>query len=266
MTTPDKGQVTGSAAEIYEEFFVPALFQEWTARVVDQAQIISGQRVLDIACGTGVLSRTALNYVGNTGSVVGVDINEGMLAVARNKHPDVEWKQTPAESLPFDTGSFDAVISQFGLMFFENRTRAIEEMIRVLRPDGKLVIAVWDTLENTAGYLAMVDLLQQLFGDEAANGLRVPYNLGDVDKLKSLFQQPKLKNVKVDTQEGYARFPSLEAWIYTDIKGWVLADMIDDEQYARLLKEARTALASFVADEGSVVFKAPAHIVSATKI
>jgi len=266
MTTQDKGQVTGSAAEIYEEFFVPALFQDWTDRVANCAYVQAGQRVLDVACGTGVLARSIHQRVGHSGQVVGVDINEGMLTVARGKSAEIEWKQHPAEALPFATGSFNAVVSQFGLMFFDNRALAIEEMIRVLRPDGKLAIAVWDTLENTPGYMAMVDLLQRLFGDEAANGLRTPYNLGHIDKLRLLFQQPTLKNVKIETCEGYARFPSLESWMYTDIKGWVLADMLNNEQYEMLLKEAHTHLASFVTDNGEILFKAPAHIVSATKI
>ena len=266
MTIQDKGQVTGTAAEIYDQFFVPALFQEWATRVADRAQIKPRQRVLDVACGTGVLARTLRERVGNTGSVVGLDLNEGMLNVARSRNSDIEWKQSLAEALPFDTGSFDAVVSQFGLMFFENRISAIHEMIRVLRPGGKLVVAVWDTLDNTPGYAAMVKLLGRLFGDEAAKGLRTPYNLGDVNKLQALFQHSLLQNITVDTLEGHARFPSLEAWMYTDIKGWVLADLIDDEKYALLLKEAPTELAAYVMDDGQVVFKAPAHIVSATKV
>lgn len=266
MNDQDKGQVISSAAEIYEEFFTPALFQEWTTRVADAAQIKSGQEVLDVACGTGILARTAINYVGDSGTVVGLDINEGMLAVARNKSTDIEWKQGAAEFLPFEDESFDAVISQFGLMFFENRTTAINEMIRVLRPNGKLAVAVWGALEDTPGYFAMVKLLQRLFGDEIANSLRAPYNLGDVGVLKALFPQTILKDIKINTHDGLARFPSLEGWMYTDIKGWTLADAIDDAQYEKLLNEAKTVLSEFVATNGSVSFKAPAHIVTATKV
>lgn len=265
MNDQDKGQVISSAAEIYEEFFTPALFQEWTTHVADAAKIKSGQKVLDVACGTGILARTAINYVGDSGSVVGLDINEGMLSVARNKSTDIEWKQGTAESLPFEDESLDAVISQFGLMFFEDRTAAINEMSRVLRPNGKLAIAVWGALEDTPGYFAMVKLLQHLFGAEIANGLRAPYNLGDVNLLKSLFPQTTLKDIKIDTQDGLARFPSLEGWMYTDIKGWTLADAIDDAQYEMLLNEAKIVLADFVGTDGQVSFKAPAHIVTATK-
>lgn len=261
----DKGQVTSSAAEIYEEFFTPALFKIWASNVADAAKIQTGWNVLDVATGTGILAREIINRVGHTGSVTGLDINDSMLAVARSKSTEIEWKQGRAEAIPFDDATFDVVVSQFGLMFFEDRKKSIAEMVRVLKPDGKLAVAVWDALENTPGYLAMVDLLLRLFGDEAANGLRAPYDLGDVNLLKPLFKHNKLKDVKIETQLEQAKFPSLEGWMFTDIKGWVLADKIDDEQYAILLKEAKTVLADFVREDGTVSFNTQAHIITVTK-
>ena len=97
MSDADRGQVNSSAAEIYEAFFIPALFQEWAARVADAAQLQAGQRVLDVACGTGILARSAAERVGMGGSVVGLDVNEGMLAVAAAKAPQVEWRRGQAE-------------------------------------------------------------------------------------------------------------------------------------------------------------------------
>lgn len=258
----DQGQVNANAAEVYEEFFVPALFEEWTNRVVDAAGIQPGHKVLDVACGTGVLARTVANRVGPAGSVVGLDVNKGMLAVAARIAPEIEWRQGQAETLPFDDASFDAVVSQFGLMFFENRQAAIQEMVRVLRPGGRLAVAVWDSLDNTPGYAAMVKLLQRLFGDKVANGLRAPYILGNTQQLQALFGQAELPNVEITTLEGTARFPSIEAWVYTDIKGWVLADMLDDNQIELLVKEAQQALTPFVQADGRVAFSAPAHIIS----
>ena len=264
MDIMDKGQVSGSAAEVYDTFFVPALFQEWTDRVADAAQIQAGDRVLDVACGTGVLTRTVAERVGKDG-VIGLDVNDGMLAVAREKSADIEWKQGIAENLPFEDGSFDAVVCQFGLMFFDNRQVAIQEMMRVLRQGGRLAIAVWDSLDRTPGYAAMVDLLLRLFGEEAANGLRAPFVLGEVEEVRDLFKLAGIHDVKVDTIVGAARFPSIESWVYTDIKGWVLADMIDDEQFTLLLQEAKKTLASFVGKYGTVEFASPAHIISVVK-
>lgn len=265
MNEHDKGQVNRSAAEVYEEFFIPALFQAWPGQVARAAEIQPGQHVLDVACGTGILARTVAGLVGPAGSVVGLDANDGMLAVARRKAPQIEWWQGVAEALPFEAGRFDAVVSQFGLMFFENKAAAIAEMVRVLRPGGHLAVAVWDALQNTPGYATMVDLLQRLFGPAAADGLRAPFSLGDVAALRSLFSQAGLPDVTITTYPGTAGFPSIQAWAYTDIKGWVLADMLDDTQFNRLLEEAEQVLRPFVTAEGRVAFSAPAHIVTFTK-
>lgn len=142
--TSERGQVSHSAAEVYEEVFVPILMQ-WAGRVADAARVQPGQRVLDVACGTGVLARAVAERVGPQGAVVGLDLNEGMLAVAGRKAPHVEWRQGRAEDLPFESQSFDRVVSQFGLMFFADR-RAVQEMVRVLRPGGHLAVAVWGRL------------------------------------------------------------------------------------------------------------------------
>ncbi len=260
-----KGQVTRSAAEIYEEFFVPALFQEWAPRVAEAAQLAPGEKVLDVACGTGVLACEAAKRVGPSGSVAGLDRNDRMLAVARRKAPDADWRCGQAEALPFADSSFDAVISQFGLMFFEDRAKALTEMWRVLRPGGRLAVAVWDALERTPGYAAMTALLQRLFGARIANELRAPFVLGDPASLRTLFKGAGIQNVAIDTQIGKARFPSIEAWVETDVKGWTLAELIDGAQYALLLREAKSALSSYAGADGRVMFDAPALIVTAHK-
>jgi hypothetical protein len=135
-------------------------------------------------------------------------------------------------------------------------------MERVRRPQGGIAVAVWGSLADTPGYAAMVDLLQGLFGDEAANALRAPYVLGDTSALAALFDEAGLPGAEVGTQMGTARFPSVESWVFTDIRGWTLADMIDDTQYAQLLGEANRVLQSFVTASGAVEFAAPAHIVT----
>jgi ubiquinone/menaquinone biosynthesis C-methylase UbiE len=265
MSESERGQVTGSAAEVYEEFFVPALFQEWTDRVADAAGVRPRERVLDVACGTGALTRTVAARVGREGAAVGLDVNDGMLAVARRKAPGIEWRSGRAEALPLETGSFDAVVSQFGLMFFDDRRAALGEMLRVLRPGGRLAVAVWDSLEHTPGYATMTELLQKLFGDRTAEALRAPFALGDTTALRSLFAAAGIPNATVTTRSGTARFPSIKAWMYTDVKGWTLAETIDDAQFSHLLEEAEKVLKAFLAPDGTVAFEMPAHIVTATK-
>lgn len=262
MNDHKQGQVAASAAEIYEAFFVPALFGGWPTHVLKAASVQRGDAVLDVACGTGVLARAAAKLVGSAGSVVGVDINEGMLAVAERKAPAITWKVVPAEALPFGEATFDRVVSQFGLMFFDNPTKAIAEMGRVLRPRGSIAVAVWDSLDATPGYAAVAEVLDELFGPEAAKSVRAPYSLGDPDKLTALFSDAGMQNVSLRTINGKARFDSVESWIYTDIKGWTLADTIDEEGYERLRRYAPKKLSRFVLEDGSVEFDAPAHIVT----
>lgn len=262
MENIERGQINKSAAEIYEEFFLPALFQEWAKRVADAAQIEEGDSVLDVACGTGVLARAAFEKIGQNGSVTGVDINDGMLAVAESKNANIEWRKAPAEDLPFEDDSFEKVVSQFGLMFFEDRAKALTEMARVLKPEGILAVAVWNRLETSPGYAEMTELLRRLFGDKIASALEAPFVLGDKKILSKLFAEAGMETAEIKTETGTARFPSIESWIHTDIRGWTLADAIDDEMYRLLLFEAQKTLLPFADENGKVASDISAHIVT----
>lgn len=260
-----KGQLVQSAAEIYESFFVPALFQQWPSIIADMLKVSSAQSVLDVACGTGILARHFAERVKDARQVHGVDVNDGMLQVAKEKAPNVQWRKAPAEALPFDSDCFDNVACQFGIMFFENREVALQEMVRVLKPGGKLAVAVWDKLENNPGYKSVTELLQQLFGDAIANEMRAPFNLGNKDTLAELFLKAGLTDFSFHTHSGTAQFPSIDEWVFTDIKGWTLADAINDEQFDRLLEAAYDALKNFTDSSGAIRFAAPAHIVIVEK-
>ena len=109
-------------ARAFEEELVPNLFGPWAPQVADAAAITSGDRVLDVACGTGILAREATKRVGSTGSVTGLDLDGGMLAMAAEIEPSADWRQGDAVALPFDDAIFDVVVSQFGLMYFKIQT------------------------------------------------------------------------------------------------------------------------------------------------
>ena len=265
MDAQQTGQVSRSAADIYQEFFVPALFGPWAGQVCDAVQLTTGDNVLDVACGTGVVAIEALGRVGSGGAVTGLDINPDMLAVARSRLPDIEWRQASVGSMPFPEGTFDAVTCQFGLMFFDDRSAALTEVWRVLKPTGRLAVAVWDTLDNSPGYAAVVDLLERLFGPEIASGMRAPFTLGNTKCIAPIFAAAGITDIRITTCDGTARFPSIESWVHTDIKGWTLADLIDDNQYALLSNEALQVLKRFQLADGGVEFSSPAHIVTATK-
>lgn len=258
-----RGQVNRSAAEVYEDFFVPSLFGQWPDRVLDAAGLSAGDDVLDVGCGTGIVARAAARRLAGSGSVTGLDVNEGMLDVARRAPEAVTWRAGAAEHLPFPDRSFDRAVSQFALMFFVYQAAGVSEMARVTRPGGTVTIATWADIEQSPGYAAMVDLLQRLFGDDAADALRAPFTLGNEARVLAVTGEI-LADAVVTTHSGVARFESLDAWIHTDVRGWTLADMIDDDQHAALLDAARTDLAEFVDEGGRVSFPAPALITTAT--
>ena len=256
------------AAKSYEALFVPALFGKWATKVADTAQIKSGQRALDVACGTGVLSREVASRTGPTGYVAAVDPSPGMLAVGKDLAPEVDWTQGVAEALPFADDSFDTVVSQFGLMFFSDRHLAISEMMRVLIPGGRLVVAVWDSLANTPAYAADVALLERIAGTRAAVALRAPFVLGDLRTLGVLFTDAGVSKIDITTHPGTAQFPSLPVMVEADLRGWlpVMGVVLTGQQIGRIMQEADDVLGSFVTDEGRVVFESPAHFVTAIKV
>lgn len=256
------GQVPASAAEVYRDFFVPALFDQWPEHVLAAAGLVAGDDVLDVGCGTGVLAEAAARRLGDAGSITAVDVNEAMLVVARRSNERVDWKKAAAEQLPFADGSFDRVISQFALMFFEDRPTALTEMRRVTRDGGSVTLATWAEMAESPGYATLSRLLQRLFGDAAAAALAAPFCLGSSDELHDLVAAV-LPDVAVSRREGTARFDSLEAWMHTEIRGWTLADAIDDDQYIELLGAAEVELAAFVRPDGTVRFPAPALLATA---
>jgi len=253
-----------AAAEAYEALHVPALFRQWPPRLLDAVTIDSGCRLLDVACGTGILAREAAQRVGAAGNVAGIDPGRGMLEVAKRVAPAVEWQEGIAESLPYPEQSFDVVVSQFGLMFFSDRHKALREMLRVLVPGGTFAIAVWDSLENSDAYPVEVDLLERLAGRDAADALRAPFVLGDKSELTELFESAGATSVRIATHTGTARFPSIRTMVEADLRGWlpVMGVVLDEEQIGRILAEAETALEAYVAENGQVVFDSPAHIVT----
>lgn len=264
MSDTERGQVTNDAAEVYDAFFVPALFEQWTGVILDAAGVRPGNRVLDVGCGTGVLARAARERAGTEGHVSGIDPNAGMLAVAGRSEPDIEWHTGLAEQLPFPDASFDCAVSQFALMFFADAQGALGEMRRVTRPGGRVTLAVWDNLEHNVGYARLSALVEELFGPDAADAIRAPFRMGDARALDAL-AATALTEPSISRHAGVARFESVEAWLHTEIRGWTLADTIDDQGFATLLDAARTALADVVSNS-AVCFDVSALVVSGSPL
>jgi SAM-dependent methyltransferase len=222
--------------------------------------------VLDVACGTGALTLAAAARVTPGGAVLGLDANPQMLAVARRKHPAIEWHEGRAESLPFADASFDAVVSQFGLMFFDDRVAALREMQRVLRPGGHLAVAVCDALAHSPGYAALATLLDRLFGPRVGDAFRAPFVLGDAAALHALCADAGIERAHVEQHTGAVRFRSIDALVSAERAcAWTLGGLLDDAQFELLQREAPRTFAPFIDAGGRVAFEMPALLITAAK-
>jgi len=265
VTDTETFQLSLAAAETYETKFVPALFGEWAPVVVEAAGVDRGYDVLDVACGTGVVAREVAARVGPTGRVVGVDINEAMLTVARRSRPDIEWRRADVVALPFADGSFDAVVCQAALMFFPDRVAAVREMRRVLKDDGKLVIQVWAGLDAQPAYRRVVEIAARHAGPDAVDLLSSYWVMGDLDGTRNLIDDAGLALTEATTHVGTARFDSIDELVKIEVESTPLIDRIDDATYQAIIADAREALREFAAADVRVAAPIVGHIFLATR-
>jgi ubiquinone/menaquinone biosynthesis C-methylase UbiE len=256
--------LTLEAAEAYEATFVARLFGDWTPFIVDAAQIAPGQRVLDVACGTGVVAREVADRFGPDVTVVGVDLNEAMLTVARRLRPDIEWRQGDVAALPFPDSSFDVVLCQAGLMFFPDARQALSEMARVVTPPGVVAVQVWDRMEAQIGYVPFAEVAARHAGPEAMDLIGTYFTLGDVDALRALFATSGLEVAAVHTYSTRMRFESVDEFVMTEVEATPLAGRLDDDAYRRIREDSREALSQFREGDG-VAIPVSGHVVSARR-
>jgi ubiquinone/menaquinone biosynthesis C-methylase UbiE len=267
--TQERFQLTQDMAEAYERHFVPAFFAQWAPQLVETAGIRVGQRVLDVACGTGIVARTAAPRVGTAGSVTGVDLNEAMLSVARRVSPDLEWRQGDAAALPFEDAAFDAVLSQMAMMFFPDPATALREMARVVRPAGTVAILIPAGLDANPAYQAFVDIVTRHAGPAARNLVTRYFVLGDLDHTVGLFTAADLRVTNSSTPVGQMRYGSLDEAINIEIDSTPLGDRLDSAIRERILADCRKAWSPLMTASdhvaGGVAFSFRSHIVVAER-
>jgi ubiquinone/menaquinone biosynthesis C-methylase UbiE len=256
-------QIPIEVAELYESKFVPALFAEWAPRLIEIAGVRSGDAVLDVACGTGIVARTAADIVGSDGRVVGVDLNEAMLTVAARVRPGIEWRQGDVAKLPFADGVFDAVLCQMALMFFPDRARAVGEMTRVTKPDGTVAVCVPASLDAQPAYGPFVAMAARHAGPEAVSLLSTYWACGDLGELTDVVESAGLRVTMATTVAGVARFASPEELVATEVESTPLIQRISDQVYARIKSEAAEVLQPYTTTTGSVEVPLVGHLVAA---
>jgi SAM-dependent methyltransferase len=256
--------LTPEAAQGYEEFFVPAIFDQWPPILIESAGVVEGNRVLEVGCGTGVLAREVINRVGDGGSVTGLDLSESMLGVARGICPDVDFRQGNAMDLPFEDDSFDVVIASFMLMFVPDPVLAVSELWRVLKPGGRLTFAVWEALEGNPVYANLVEIAGRCIDDAAGSSLAWPFALGAPGKLEEICSNAGI--VSINGRDGRAKFPSIDGFVRTEIQAWVLAESVKPEGLHMVIAESEQKFAEYCDGDGAFDIPLNALLATATKV
>jgi ubiquinone/menaquinone biosynthesis C-methylase UbiE len=244
----ERWQMGGSEAEAYEQYKVPRLFGPLARLLLDRIPLRVGSRVLDVACGSGIVARLAAQRVAPSGKVVGIDLNEGMLAVARAHAPvngyPIEWKQGDATALPFAADTFDVVLCQQGLQYLPDKPRALLEMHRVLVPGGTLALNVWGKASRYNVVLANA-LATHCNGDVAKRSL-APFALSDATAMRSLVVNAVFSEVELQTETVLRRIYPTQEWLIQD-SGPYAGDVAGMESGARaaMIREIAANLREF---------------------
>jgi ubiquinone/menaquinone biosynthesis C-methylase UbiE len=268
-------QLTGSAAELYERYLVPAITSVWATDLVQRAALQAGERVLDAACGTGIVARLAAERVGEQGAVVGLDLNTAMLAVARALQApagaSITWHEDSVLAMPFADATFDVVLCQLGLQFFPDRPQALREMRRVLVPGGRLLLSVFGPIEHNPATHALAATLERHLGADAAAIKRAEHVLADPNEVHDLAVRAGFRDITIDTMTHEIHFPSAREYVRIQFAATPLAIPIGEliaEQREPLVDavvaEVAVALRSQSPD-GALVFPQECHILSAHK-
>jgi ubiquinone/menaquinone biosynthesis C-methylase UbiE len=202
----------GSVPELYERYMVPLIFEPYAQDIARRLAPRNPRQVLEIAAGTGVVTRALAAALPKDTAIIATDLNPAMIERARQvpiARP-VEWRQADALALPFDDGSFDAVVCQFGVMFFPDRARGFAEMRRVLRPGGLALVSAWDRIEDNDFAAAISDALASLFPADPPRFMsRTPHGYHDVEAIRRDVAAGGFdKEVKIDTVAARSRAPN----------------------------------------------------------
>jgi ubiquinone/menaquinone biosynthesis C-methylase UbiE len=256
-----------SAAEAYERYLAPAIFAPWAQDLVELAAPVIGQRVLDVACGTGVIARAVGPHVDAAGKVVGLDLNAGMLDVARSLPwtalAPVEWCQADALDLPFEDESFDLVLCQQGLQFFPDRLLALRQMRRVLTWDGRLAVSVWRPICCSPGFESLHNALTRHIGPAA--GILEPFALGDPEELRNILGGAGFPNISIRQAAKILEFPSPHEFVWRYVTATPLARMfadIDEHVRAAIVDDVANDVKTY-ASTGRLAFPIESHLLLA---
>jgi ubiquinone/menaquinone biosynthesis C-methylase UbiE len=260
----------GAGPAGYEEFLVPAMFAPFAKRIVKYAGVRAGARVLDLACGTGVVARAAAHLAGPEGSVTGVDLGEPTLALARSRGSEegaaaIDYVQADAGALPFTDDGFDVGICQQGLQFFPDRVGALVQLRRVLAPGASVAVATWLGIEHSP-FRFIADALSRHIGVDAARMMHAPYSLHDGAELAALLSGAGFSDIEVFEEAISCTWASHSQFASRSIAATPIAALFDEasEQARHAVTEEVTAsLAEYALEEDRLCMTMATNIATA---
>jgi ubiquinone/menaquinone biosynthesis C-methylase UbiE len=247
-------QVSDSAAQMYEKY--ATLFMgQFVVDLLEIAALQPGERVLDLACGTGVIARHAAAVVGESGQVTGLDINAGMLAAARAMPPEsgavIKWIEGSATALDLRSASFDAILCQQGLQFFPDRDTALREMLRVLVPGGRVVLSVW---RSPSPYnVAVGEALDRFTTSEIATKYRASRTVPNAESLHRMIVAAGFRSVEIHPRTVTIHQPGIEAFVLGHLSSSPVAGAIaamSNEDRAAFAQHVKTRLRDYASGDG----------------
>lgn len=238
----DSKQFGGSIPETYHRGLGPVIFEPYALDMGERLPLSPGMRILETAAGTGVVTRALLARMPADGHLDATDLQEGMIGIGRayvGDDPRLEWRPADAQALPFPDASFDALVCQFGVMFFPDKPLAIREAKRVLKPGGTLLLNVWDRFEHNGFARVANEALVQLFPADPPPFLHTPFGYSDPATLHTLVEQAGFSDIRIEHVEKIAISPSAEQFA----RGMVLGTPTVTQIEARDGVDAATVVA-----------------------
>jgi SAM-dependent methyltransferase len=270
MDAAQDAAYAGQIPDVYDELLVPLIFETYAADLAGRLGDLSSGAVLEVAAGTGVVTRALAEALPSAVAITATDLNSDMLDRAQRVGTSrpIEWQQADATSLPFDDKSFDVGVCQFGVMFFPDRGVAFAELRRVLRPGGRLLFNTWDRLDRNP-FPATVDAaVTAMFPDQPPLFLgRTPYAYHDTDAIKADLSAGGFDDVSIDRLVVESRAPTAEAVAVGFIRGTPLSDEVERIGPGRVgeaIEKATAAVADRFGSEHPVA-EISALVVTATR-
>jgi ubiquinone/menaquinone biosynthesis C-methylase UbiE len=268
--TDDNSAFAGSIPERYDQYLGPIFFEPYAVDLASRLRLDAGDALLELACGTGIVTRHLVAAFPRGASLTATDLNAGMLAIAQKKieHTEpVTWQTADACALPFGDDWFDAVVCQFGLMFFPDTALALSEVRRVLHPGGLFLFNVWDSLEHNPLARIAQEVMARFFTSDPPTFYNVPHGLSDVDEMRARLHQAGFAPVESESKTITARAVSAHHAATGLVTGTPIANAIHERATASPDTIIAAVSAALAAEGGEAPLSLPmrAHIFTARR-